>query len=28
MTPEFDSKVVYEACTPLHLDTEEWDFWD
>jgi hypothetical protein len=27
MTPEFDSKDAYEACTPLHRDTEEWDFW-
>jgi hypothetical protein len=27
MTPEFDSKAAYEACTPLHLDAEEWDFW-
>jgi hypothetical protein len=27
MTPEFDSKAAYEACTPLHWDTEEWDFW-
>jgi hypothetical protein len=27
MTPEFDSKAAYEACTPLHWHTEEWDFW-
>jgi hypothetical protein len=27
MTPEFDSKAAYEACAPLHWDTEEWDFW-
>jgi hypothetical protein len=27
MTPEFDSKVAYEACAPLHWDAEEWDFW-
>jgi hypothetical protein len=27
MTPEFDSKAAYEACTPLHWDAEEWDFW-
>jgi hypothetical protein len=27
MTPEFDSKATYEACTPLHWDAEEWDFW-
>jgi hypothetical protein len=27
MTPEFDSKVAYEACASLHWDTEEWDFW-
>jgi hypothetical protein len=27
MTPEFDSKAAYEACTPLHGDVEEWDFW-
>jgi hypothetical protein len=26
-TPEFDSKAAYEACAPLHWDTEEWDFW-
>jgi hypothetical protein len=26
MTPEFDSKAAYEACAPLHWDTEEWDF--
>jgi hypothetical protein len=26
MTPEFDSKAAYEACTPLHWDVEEWDF--
>jgi hypothetical protein len=27
MIPEFDSKAAYEACTLLHWDTEEWDFW-
>jgi hypothetical protein len=27
MTLEFDSKAAYEACTPLHWDIEEWDFW-
>jgi hypothetical protein len=27
ITPEFDSKAAYEACTPLHWDVEEWDFW-
>jgi hypothetical protein len=27
MTPEFDSKAAYEACTPLHWDTEECVFW-
>jgi hypothetical protein len=27
MTREFDSKAAYEACTPLHWDVEEWDFW-
>jgi hypothetical protein len=27
MTPEFNSKAAYEACTPLHWDAEEWDFW-
>jgi hypothetical protein len=27
MTPEFNSKVAYEACAPLHWDREEWDFW-
>jgi hypothetical protein len=27
MTPEFDSKVAYEACAPLHWDVEEWDIW-
>jgi hypothetical protein len=27
MTLEFDSKAAYEACTPLHWGTEEWDFW-
>jgi hypothetical protein len=27
MTPEFDSKAAYEACAPLHWNTEEWDFW-
>jgi hypothetical protein len=27
MTLEFDSKAAYEACTPLHWDAEEWDFW-
>jgi hypothetical protein len=27
MTPEFNSKAAYEACTPRHWDTEEWDFW-
>jgi hypothetical protein len=27
MTPEYDSKVTYEACTPLHWDAEEWDFY-
>jgi hypothetical protein len=27
MTPEFYSKAAYEACTPLHWDAEEWDFW-
>jgi hypothetical protein len=27
MTLEFDSNVTYEACTPLHWDVEEWDFW-
>jgi hypothetical protein len=27
MTLEFDSKAAYEACTPLHRDAEEWDFW-
>jgi hypothetical protein len=27
MTLEFDSKTTYEACAPLHWDTEEWDFW-
>jgi hypothetical protein len=26
MTPEFNSKAAYEACAPLHWDTEEWDF--
>jgi hypothetical protein len=26
MTPEFDSKAAYEACAPLHWDTEEGDF--
>jgi hypothetical protein len=26
MTPEFDSKAAYEACTPLHWDVEECDF--
>jgi hypothetical protein len=26
MTPEFDYKAAYEACTPLHWDAEEWDF--
>jgi hypothetical protein len=26
MTPEFDSGVAHEACTPLHPDAEEWDF--
>jgi hypothetical protein len=27
MTLEFDSKAAYEACAPLHWDTEEWNFW-
>jgi hypothetical protein len=27
MTREFDSKAAYEACTPVHWDVEEWDFW-
>jgi hypothetical protein len=27
VTPEFNSKAAYEACAPLHLDVEEWDFW-
>jgi hypothetical protein len=27
MTPEFDSKVAYGACAPLHPDVEECDFW-
>jgi hypothetical protein len=27
MTPEFDSRAAYEACTPLHWDAKEWDFW-
>jgi hypothetical protein len=27
MTSEFDSKTAYEACAPLHWDTEESDFW-
>jgi hypothetical protein len=27
MTPKFNSKAAYEAYTPLHWDTEEWDFW-
>jgi hypothetical protein len=27
MTPKFDSMAAYEACTPLHWDAEEWDFW-
>jgi hypothetical protein len=26
MTPEFDSMAAYEACTPLHWDTKDWDF--
>jgi hypothetical protein len=26
MTPEFDSEAAHEACAPLHLDAEEWDF--
>jgi hypothetical protein len=28
MTPEFDSKAPYEACTPLDWYAEEWDFWN
>jgi hypothetical protein len=27
MTLEFDSRSAHEACTPLHWDAEEWDFW-
>jgi hypothetical protein len=27
MSPEFDPKATYEACTPLHWDAKEWDFW-
>jgi hypothetical protein len=27
MSPEFDPKAAYEACTPQHWDTKEWDFW-
>jgi hypothetical protein len=27
MTPEFDFKAAYEACAPVHWDTEEWDLW-
>jgi hypothetical protein len=27
MTSEFDSGAAHEACTPLHWDAEEWDFW-
>jgi hypothetical protein len=27
MSPEFDPKAAYEACTPLHWDAKEWDFW-
>jgi hypothetical protein len=27
MTPEFDSGAAHEACTTLHWDAEEWDFW-
>jgi hypothetical protein len=26
MTLEFDSEAAHEACTPLHWDTEEWNF--
>jgi hypothetical protein len=26
VTPEFDPIATYEACAPLHWDTEEWDF--
>jgi hypothetical protein len=26
MTPEFNIKAAYEACSPLHLDAEEWNF--
>jgi hypothetical protein len=26
MSPEFDPKATYEACTPLHWDAKEWDF--
>jgi hypothetical protein len=25
--PEFDPIAAYEACTPLHWDADEWDFW-
>jgi hypothetical protein len=27
MILEFNSKAAYEACTPLHWNAEEWDFW-
>jgi hypothetical protein len=27
MTPVFESKAAYEACTPLHWDAGVWDFW-
>jgi hypothetical protein len=27
MFPEFDPMAAYEACTPLHWDAKEWDFW-
>jgi hypothetical protein len=23
----FDPKAAYEACSPLHWDAKEWDFW-
>jgi hypothetical protein len=25
-TPEYDPIAAFEACAPLHWDTEEWDF--
>jgi hypothetical protein len=26
MSPELDPKATYEAYTPMHWDTKEWDF--